>query len=337
MLTRKCQVVTVPEVTSARRSVVYSPGERPIAVILVHGIFDNLQRWWTPSELAEAGLSLPDHKHRVPLFEPAESQLGLFELRSKPMRPMGLAPRLALAGFPVVSYSYQDLFLPIASMGHAVEMLHRVTEWTIAATGAPRVAIVGFSRGGLVARHALRADSVFGSARRFAARVDRLITIASPFRGSRIAEMSGKLPGSVAEIERRLEQLRQAWPTVPIPRVSTLTLLNGMLASVAQLTPDSLEVRQILAEQLPDLPGGHFAVAGDYATFFSCRIPLLGEVRWPPKWDLPELTDGLGDGVVSIASAQDLPSAGQTAVLPVNHFTAAFHSSVHDQVIRWLD
>lgn len=84
------------------------------------------------------------------------------------------------------------VFVPTASgvlypIERYAEELHRHVERIVAATGQPRVALVGHSMGGLVARAYL--------ARRGSARLARLVTLGSPHHGSWLARLG---PGANA-------------------------------------------------------------------------------------------------------------------------------------------
>ena len=70
---------------------------------------------------------------------------------------------------------------PFASIDHFVEQLHQRIEALVAETGAPRVALITHSMGGLVARAYLQHHG--------AARVGKLVTIAAPHRGTEVARL----------------------------------------------------------------------------------------------------------------------------------------------------
>ena len=77
---------------------------------------------------------------------------------------------------PIFTLSYGP---PLASIERFADQLKVRVDQVLAATGAPKVALVGHSMGGLVARDYLR--------RHGARRVERLITIATPHAGSMLA------------------------------------------------------------------------------------------------------------------------------------------------------
>ena len=70
---------------------------------------------------------------------------------------------------------------PFASIDHFVGQLHQRIEALVAETGAPQVALVTHSMGGLVARAYLQHHGT--------GRVDKLVTIAAPYRGTEVARL----------------------------------------------------------------------------------------------------------------------------------------------------
>lgn len=87
---------------------------------------------------------------------------------------LGMRGALRRSGIgPIFTISYGP---PLASIGRFADQLKVRIDEVLAATGASKVALVGHSMGGLVARDYLR--------RHGARRVERLITVASPHAGS---------------------------------------------------------------------------------------------------------------------------------------------------------
>ncbi|MEP6657215.1 MAG: alpha/beta fold hydrolase [Betaproteobacteria bacterium] len=90
---------------------------------------------------------------------------------------LGMRGALRRAGVgPVFTLSYGP---PLSSIERFADQLKVRIDEVLAVTGAPKLALVGHSMGGLVARDYLR--------RHGARRVDRLITIATPHAGSMLA------------------------------------------------------------------------------------------------------------------------------------------------------
>ncbi|MCH6552317.1 MAG: hypothetical protein IH804_09945 [Planctomycetes bacterium] len=219
-------------------------------------------------------------------------------------------------------------------MTEALEKLHRVAAWVTSRWPAPRLHLVGHSRGGLVCRHALLGDSAVMTAADFLGRVDRLITICTPHLGSSLAGVSVPIKKTLARLDGLAAKLAEPTADARAP----LEGLRALLENLSQLTPDSDEVRRAASESLPPLPGGYFAIAGSVPTFFACELPVVGRLRIPPP--LPrvrEFSDGQGDMAVSIESALDIPgrTPDRTLVLPVNHITATYDPAVHEALLEW--
>ena len=326
----KLESVVVPGVNSATCSVVRTVGiDTGVPVILVHGILDNLGRWLTPEQSRRFRLALSDARSLVPMFD-LQTQAPLPRL----WEGDGLLTRLGEEGVPAVAYTYQDWQTPVADMAVAVEKLHRVLAWAMQCWRASRVCLIGHSRGGLVCRHALITDSAVMSAGQFRDRVDRLITLCTPHRGSRLAEVSRPLRLAIDEARKLRDSLRDSWRIVASLDTQWLDHFGSFLSNLSELRPGSAEVRQCSVDKLPALPGGYYALAGTNPTY----LPVVADLRLPPALPLPELTAGQGDMAVAVASALDIPEADaqRTVALPVNHLTAARDHRVHDAVLEWL-
>jgi pimeloyl-ACP methyl ester carboxylesterase len=333
------EVVEVEGVTQPRRSVVVAhsaSGRTP--VVLVHGIIDNVWRWLTPADATAHGVRIPDRTTLVPLFDLEQTisnPLGTFP---RLWAGSGLLQRLSEEQIPAVAYSYQDRVQAVACMTDAVEALHRIVEWSLRHWQTPRVDLLGHSRGGLVCRHALLTDSPAMTAERFRRSVGRLIAVCTPHQGSRIAAVAGPLMATFTQFESVGEKLGSALPAWIAPGSSWLAHVRDFITNIGQLTADSAEVQTAACCRLPELPGGYFALAGSSPAYFSCQLPMMGQLRLPPTLAIPELTDTEGDMAVSVASALDIPDAAATRmhILPLNHLAASVSPAAHNQLIAWL-
>ncbi len=331
------ELIDLPGVTTPQCSVIAvdgAPGRAP--TLFVHGIIDNVRRWLSPSNEPGDRFELPDPALSPVIFDPARSRTVAGATVSARLEGDGLLERFGREGRPAVAFSYQDRRRPVAGMAEAVEKLHRVAAWALVRWRAPRLHLVGHSRGGLVCRHALLGDSAFMTAADFLGRVDRLITISTPHRGSSLAGVSVPLKKAL----RRLNGLAAKLGESAAEATAPLEGLRALLENISQLTPDSHEVRRAASENLPPLPGGYFAIAGNVPTFFACELPVVGRLRIPPP--LPgvrEFSDGQGDMAVAVESALDIPGPdpGRCRVLPVNHVTATYDAAVHEAVLEWTE
>ena len=122
-----------------------------------------------------------------------------------------LRPRLEAAGHVVATISLEP---PWGGIDGFAEQLHARIEAVCAATGAPRVTLVGHSMGGLVSRAYL--------ARHGDARVARLISIASPHGGSRLAHLGlGRCARQMQPGSHWLARLAQQRVNVPFVSIRT--------------------------------------------------------------------------------------------------------------------
>jgi triacylglycerol lipase len=155
---------------------------------------------------------------------------------------------------------------PLAGLDRAAEALGARIDALLAETGAEEVALVGHSCGGLVARAYLR--------RRGGSRVSRLVTIASPHRGSIVARIG--IGRNAREMERGSAWLDNlaAGEEMPVPVLSIWSPSDEFVAPA-----DSASLAGAREIVLPGI--GHLAMV------FSRRVLaiLLTELRTesPPR------------------------------------------------------
>lgn len=113
---------------------------------------------------------------------------------------------LTEAGFGhIVSVNYNSLATDPRDV--SAELTQQALR-ALAATGAPRVHLVGHSLGGLIVRYALAASAALSS------KTASAVTIASPHRGTSLARIA---PGPCARIMRRGRRSVQPEPGAPRP------------------------------------------------------------------------------------------------------------------------
>ncbi|HVJ79858.1 MAG TPA: hypothetical protein VNC50_02215 [Planctomycetia bacterium] len=328
------EIVSIPGATSARRSAVATPREaRGTPVVLLHGIFDSVHRW-TGGELEKLGL--PDRKIlAVPFDVEALRPSERFGYSPKQAMP-GLLPRLAAEGIPAIGFSYQEGLAPVAPMAEAVAATEKVALFAMERWNSDRVSLLGYSRGGLVARHAAGLPSLAG-------RLDRLVTLCTPHLGSGIANMAVRIEAQIARFREFALRLVGARDDRTEEAAGAFEEFLNLATNLAGLSPESPEVRDA---PTPEFPGGVFALAGSVPTYFRASIFPAPDFELPPApsgW-LPrslraaEFAPTAGDGAVTVASALGYPGqrAERTLVLPVNHMQAAFCAAAHDRVTAWL-
>lgn len=155
-----------------------------------------------------------------------------------------LRRRLEAAGHTVASVS---LVPPYTSMGKLVPLLNRRIEEVCAATGSQQVTLVGHSMGGLICRAYL--------ARHGIARVDRLLTLATPHQGTALARIGfGQNAREMTPASRWLTDM--AAEALRIPAVSLRNAYdNYVMPQDNQRLPGARDV------ELP--PVGHLAMLYD--------------------------------------------------------------------------
>ncbi|MBU3697585.1 triacylglycerol lipase [Dechloromonas sp.] len=171
--------------------------------------------------------------------------------------------RLEAAGYNVASVS---LTPPYTSVGKMVPQLNARIEAVIAAAGVQQLTLVAHSMGGLVCRSYL--------ARHGIARVNRLITLASPHQGSEMARIA--IGQNAREMEPGSQWLRDlATDPVKIPVVSVRTPHdNYVMPQDNQRLPEARDV---------ELPGiGHLALLLSSRTA-ALLIELCGEPLPDPE------------------------------------------------------
>jgi triacylglycerol lipase len=152
---------------------------------------------------------------------------------------------------PVVAFPYCPVIGDVRSV--AAKLAERV-EQLCAITGASRVRLVGHSLGGLIARYYVqRLDGD--------ARVDLVVTVATPHRGTMAAWLLAPVP-LVRQIRPDSELYAELAEPAPTCRSRFVTFSSGadaviLPASSGQLDHPDLPARNVV------LPGmGHFTLAG---------------------------------------------------------------------------
>lgn len=161
-----------------------------------------------------------------------------------------LRRRLEAAGYNVASIS---LVPPYASVDDLMPQLHDRVESVVAAAGVQQVTLIAHSMGGLVSRAYL--------SRHGTARVERLITLASPHQGSELARIG--VGRNAREMEPESQWLRDlATEPVAVPFVSVRTAHDNFV-----MPQDN--------QRLPEARDVELAGIGHLAMLFSGRTADL--------------------------------------------------------------
>ena len=200
-----------------------------LAFLLTFIVVIPFERLWMPAD------RLPPGPYPILLVHGFGCSRGVWWL---------LRRRLEAAGHTVATLS---LTPPYTSIGKLVPQLNQRIEEVCAATGSKQLTLVAHSMGGLVCRSYL--------ARHGIARVDRLITLATPHAGSELARLG--FGQNAREMEPGSLWLRDmAGEAVKIPVVSLRNPYdNYVMPQDNQRLPGALDV------ELP--PVGHIALLYD--------------------------------------------------------------------------
>ncbi len=226
---------------------------------------------------------------------------------------------------------------PSGPINAAVEELQAVAATAEKIFPGRPIALLGHSRGGLIARK-------FMEKRRPAVRA--LVTIASPHAGSSLSRV-GKYLSPVAPLLRAVlpEETRGG-----VARI--LKNIHELLDSGAlrELLPDSGFIMNLHDRPLRDVLGMSFGGTNPaLLTLYKWKKkdgmmypePLLtipGSLlrALPPSVIPEELKPGRGDSMVTAESAV-LPSASAHYNLPANHISITWHSELINKVIEALE
>ncbi len=238
-----------------------------------------------------------------------------------------LARACADRNIPVVPFLYPNDGPLADSARHLSQALK---EWNSKRPNQ-RIVLVAHSMGGLVARYCLEKPSLTPG------NVSALVTLGTPHRGSSLARYHPLLE-LIKHTSEGLDSLRR------------LTR-DGMGEAADDLMPGSNFLKTLETFQRP--PDVRYYVAAGSRSFLSNaeRLSILRSLREERPGnggssaqiadeltrllESPELSDGLGDGVVSLQSALFRPNDGER-VFRRNHVELMRISGANDEVLEWL-
>jgi pimeloyl-ACP methyl ester carboxylesterase len=299
--------------------------ENPV-VVLIHGLGMNNYFWVDPKKCSVLGGLAP---LTVFLADPERMPANTLSFGSVGPKVEGLWNYLKAAGFSLVSWTQSQPLGPIhIAIGELEAALSAAAEkWP----GRP-VYLIGHSRGGLIARSLLLGKPETD--------VKGLITICSPHSGTDMAKFSGYLKPAGSLLEKIIPRKSKVMLTKALGRLSEFL----QSPAIGELTPDSDYLKSIkkpLPEQLKKLSFG-----GTSPALFQLTVRLPADnhktIKFPdllaaavPSEHLPkELTPGLGDALVSAASAR-LPDSTHHD-FAFNHVRAAYDRNIHKLIVNFL-
>jgi pimeloyl-ACP methyl ester carboxylesterase len=310
---------------------------RKPTIVLIHGLGMDKKIWESPDESRLLGGRFP-----VSLLVCGEPEPEA-DIDGRPVRKrlsFGRHPRnlstlfhdFKAQGFTLIAWSQHR---PSAEIDIAVSELRDVlamyNEYC-----TPGIILIGHSRGGLVARKYVTSGDE---------RIKGLVTLATPHRGSRMAQWASYLSPLASLLNPLLSNSEKG--TLPY----TLKRIAEFLTSkaVQELLPDSPFFTSLDDREAN---GVYYASVGGYdPTLFSLYMTVVGEVMdsgrrrrvakpqkifsvpevfekmLPEKLFPDEMKNGRGDGLVSLESSM-LPWAHEKHAFPVNHAEILFDEGV---------
>ena len=299
--------------------------EMPI-VILIHGLGMNNYFWVDPKKCTVLGGLAP---LTIFLTDSEKKSNNTISLGSLDPEIKGLWSYLMETGFSLASWTQSQ---PLGPIQIAIAELRTALSAVRNKWPDKPVYLVGHSRGGLIARSLLLQEP--------ANEIKGLITICSPHSGSGMAKFSRYLNPVGALLEKIIPRKSKAMLTKSLSRLSEFL----QSPAIGELTPDSNYMKS-LSKSLPEQLG-KLSFGGTSPALFQLivRLPAGNHkiIRFPdllvstiPSGHLPsELTPGLGDALVSAASAR-LPGSIHHD-FPDNHVRAAYDYKIHTIIRDFL-
>ena len=304
------------------------------AVVFVHGLGMDKNIWDSPDEsrilggrfpvgLLVRGKPEPDTRvkgHSV------TRRLSFGKYQKKQLST--LFCDLKEQGFPLLAWSQQR---PSAEIAVAVSELRDLLA-TCKGYCSEGIILIGHSRGGLVARKYLASGDE---------RVRGLITLATPHRGSRMAQWAGYLSPLASLLNPFLSRREKGTLLYTVKRIAEFLASKA----VKELLPDSLFFKSLADGEVDGVY--YCCVGGNDPTHLSLSMTIMEEVQdsgrrktvakpkeifsvpevleklLPEKLFHEEMKKGRGDGLVSLDSSM-LPWAHQCNAFAVNHAEILF-------------
>lgn len=280
------------------------------SIVFIHGLGMDKSLWSSPCDARFAGGLLP---FSILMRERPEA-IGIAEM--PPVRPESLTTGtfpLSIRtsyhdfkeeGYNVITWSQRR---PAGPINAAIEELYSIIHFASLLTDKG-IILIGHSRGGLIARKYIELSND--------RRIKALITIASPHRGSTMAEWVRHLSVVTSAFIPILKQLPEGKVSKAIKRI--LEFLKS--DAIKELLPDSPFIKSLkplknvkvfsLAGTTPRLltlyrwelireNGGFILKPEEVFSYPGSLMSLIPERHIPPEWK-----EGSGDGLVSVESAR---------------------------------
>jgi pimeloyl-ACP methyl ester carboxylesterase len=308
-----------------------NPG-KPV-IVFIHGFAVDKGIWINPLETKVFAKNIPLKYLSARRPAPTTRQKKLITTGIIPEKIEGLWSRLGKEGYTLVCWSQRR---PVGPIHVAVEELEGVMRQVEASFPDGPVALIGHSRGGLVARKYMERKNP---------RIKALITIASPHAGSSLSRIGKYLTPLHGVIKNILPEETHGAIARTLKRIRDLVEGNAL----KELMPGS-----DFFGNLKDTPSNDI----EYISFGGEKTELVNLYRWVktdrkmhprklltipdsllkfmPSSAIPEeITPGKGDIMVTARSSA-LPWASEHYNLKANHFTILWDKKVIKETMRIL-
>jgi pimeloyl-ACP methyl ester carboxylesterase len=284
-------------------------------VVVIHGLGLNSRIWTDMLDYKILSGTLP-----IKLFVPgqnSENRSHFFYNSFQENRSIPLWEGLKQAGFNLMCWSEK---IPYNSIFEAAKGLSEVVDTArIAFPGLP-IALIGHSRGGLIARKYMEQNADC---------IQSLITISTPHRGSHIATLATRISPFFSKIEVNTIKNR--------PLQGLIKLIRS--EAIHELYPDSeflKNLKDLPSERIRYLSFGAINPFG-FIQVFNKHQNLAKLIKIISSFVcLDEIIYGMGDGFVTDKSAH-LPWADKHFTLDENHASILCNKTVLEVIVNMLD
>lgn len=307
--------------------------DRPV-VIFVHGLAVDKEIWLHPLETKVLAKSIPlKYLSAMPPKASSVKRAGVITVGQLPQRVDSLWSVLEDKGYNLLCWSQRR---PVGPIGAAVMELGAVMGEVRTRFPESPVALIGHSRGGLVARKFMETPCP---------EVKALITLSSPHRGSSLSLAGRYLMPLHKPVKRLLPEETHGTVSRILRRINDL--IEG--DALRELMPDSEFFRQLRDAPSEDI---------NYLSFGGRKTSLVTLYRWErrdtkmhpkrlltipdslmkfiPASRIPdEMKPGKGDIMVTAKSAV-LPWASGHINVSANHFTILWNKTVIRETLKVL-
>ena len=309
--------------------------EKKPVIIFIHGLGVDKGFWTDPGKTRVLGGSILMKVFAAKKPRPCSSEpQRKLSVGILPEKPENLWTDAVKRGFNTVCWSQKRPAGPISA---AVKELGYILEYSKELFPGRPIAIIGHSRGGLVARKLMEKN---------VPEIRALITVSTPHNGSSLSRLGNYLSPLAPVIKKLLPKDSHSTASDVIKR--THDLLEGK--ALKELLPGSDFFRT-----LKDVPRDHIT----YLSFGGTVTKIFTVYKWNKEDDkfypkplltipdsllkvLPagmvpdEITPGKGDFMVTAESAV-LPWAPKHYNLPANHISIAWHKKMKEKALEVLE